>query len=183
MQLLDLFYGNRVADLGVDIAGQQARGEAFQADPVAPAEDGGPLHDVAQLADVAGPRVPGEQFERLIREPRVGTVVVPAVKGQQPLGKWGDVLRALPERWDLDRDDIQPVKEVFPEPALLDRILQVGVRGGDESDVGLAGDGVTDALVFPVLDKAEELRLKGERQVADLVQDESPPSQAAIRPG
>ncbi len=36
---------------------------------------------------------------------------------------------------DADRDDVQAVVEVLAERALLDHLLEVAVRGGDDADV------------------------------------------------
>ena len=48
------------------------------------------------------------------------------------------------------------------------------VRRRDDTDVDLAGVERADALHFPVLDRAQQLGLQRERQLADLVQEQRP---------
>lgn len=44
--------------------------------------------------------------------------------------------------------------------------------GRDDPRIGLAGDRVADALVFPVLDEAQQLGLQRQREIADFVQED-----------
>jgi hypothetical protein len=55
-----------------------------------------------------------------------------------------DVFRALPEWRDGDGEDIEPVEQIFPEPAILDLFLQVPVAGRDDPDIDL--DGAYEAI-------------------------------------
>ena len=54
-----------------------------------------------------------------------------------------DVLAALAERRQVDADDVEAVKEVFPEAARFLLLLQRLVRGRDHAHVGV------DSLVPP----------------------------------
>src|SRR5690606_37338878 len=88
-----------------------------------------------------------------------------------------DVLPPLPERRDVDRDDVEAEEEVFAEAPPLDLALQVLVRRGDDADVHadrpLAADTGDDAL----LQRAQDLGLRRGAHVPDLVQEE----RAAVR--
>ncbi len=53
-----------------------------------------------------------------------------------------DVFLALPERRDRDGENIEPVEQVFPEPAVPDLFLQIPVGGRDDPDIDLDGAGL-----------------------------------------
>ena len=82
------------------------------------------------------------------------------------------VLDAIAQRRHPDRDDVDPVVEVLAEPPFLDRLLEVDVGRGDQAEVGLDRLGAADALDLPFLDRAQQLGLQVEAQVADLVEEQ-----------
>ena len=49
--------------------------------------------------------------------------------------------------------------------------VEVAVGGGDDADVDLPRAGLTEAFDLPHLERPQDLRLGGERQVADLVEE------------
>ncbi len=90
----------------------------------------------------------------------------------EPPDEERDVLPALAQGRDADREDVQPVVEVGPEAARLDGGLEVVVGGGDEADVDLPRLARADPLELSLLEDAEELRLEVEAEVPDLVEEE-----------
>jgi hypothetical protein len=82
------------------------------------------------------------------------------------------VFAALPQWWNIQGKNVQPIIEVGAKFALFHHRLQVPVRSGYESDVGPDGPIAPNALEFLVLDGAEQLRLEFERHFADLVEKE-----------
>ena len=126
------------------------------------AEDGGPLDDVSQFAYISGPGIPAKQVKRFLGEVPRGAVMVFPEKGKKPLCKMDDIVRSLTERRYLDLDHVQSVVQVLPEPVIPDGFLHVHVRGGDQSDIGLAGYVIAQSLVFPFLDEPQELGLDGQ---------------------
>ena len=52
-----------------------------------------------------------------------------------------DVVGALAQRRQLDREHVQPVEEVAPEPPLGDLLLQVAVGGRDQAHVDAHASG------------------------------------------
>ena len=151
---------------------EHVRGKTLDADMVGLAQDSGPFDDVAQLPDVAGPAVTPERFKRLFREAAERAVVAPSKEYQKLLRERNCIIRPFAEWRNLDLDHVEPIEEVFAEPSFLDRILQIHVRRRDETHIGSARRVVADPFVLPVLDEPQQLRLQGERQVADLVQEE-----------
>src|SRR5437016_3313637 len=130
------------------------------------------LDQVRELADVPGPRVPTERVQRLARDD-----LDPAVHGtREPLDEGahqgGNVLGPLAERRGLDREHVQPVVEIVPEPLLLHHPKEVAVRRGDEADVDLDRLRTADPLELLLLQDAQQLRLELERDLADLVEEQ-----------
>jgi hypothetical protein len=92
------------------------------------------------------------------------------------LGDQGDVLRALPQRRDVDRDDAQTVVKVLPEAARPDRLVEVLVRRRDDPRLDRPRAALADPLELPLLEDAQELDLQVERDVPDLVEEDRAPA-------
>ena len=84
----------------------------------------------------------------------------------------GDVRTTLAQRRHVDRQRVQAVEEIAPELALLDRLVEVLVRGGDDAHVHLHRVRRAHAIDFAGLDGAQQLGLGLEREVADLVEEQ-----------
>ncbi len=91
---------------------------------------------------------------------------------EEVLGEETDVLESLAQRRDVDADDVEPVKEILAEGAVLDLLLEPLVRRGEDADVGLEGLVSADPRELAALEDAEELALDLKRHVADLVEEE-----------
>ena len=85
------------------------------------------------------------------------------------LSEWGDIGYALSQRLKLDGYDVEPIKQIFPEPALLYPLLQIAVRGGDNTDVDFLRS-ATDRRNNALLNCAQDLGLHRKVHVADFVQ-------------
>src|SRR6059058_2018807 len=141
-------------------------------EPPAARKDHRALDQVRELADVPGPRVPTERVQRLARDD-----LDPAVHGtREPLDEvahqGGNVLGPLAERRGLDREHVQPVVEIVPEPLLFHHPKEVAVRRGDEADVDLDRLRTAVPLELLLLQDAQQLRLELERDLADLVEEQ-----------
>src|SRR5512132_4584723 len=87
----------------------------------------------------------------------------------------GNVLLPFGQRRDADRQDLEAIEQILAEPPLRDGTLQIGVAGGDDAYVGDLGLRRAQRVVALRVQQLEELRLYGERQLTDLVQEECPP--------
>src|SRR4029077_11514978 len=72
----------------------------------------------------------------------------------------------------LDWDHVDPVVEVLPEPAVLDRLFEVDVGRGYQPELGLDRLAPSDAFDLALLDGAQQLGLQVQAEVADFVQEE-----------
>ena len=82
------------------------------------------LDEVFELADVARPGVSEEQYLRLGREPADHLVERAVRLGQEMPRQRQDVLGALAQGRDRDRDDVEPIEQVFTELAFFDHGLE-----------------------------------------------------------
>ena len=69
-------------------------------------------------------------------------------------------------------DDVEPVIEILAEAAGGDLVGEAPVGGGDDADVDRLGDAAADPLDLAGLERAQQLDLGVERQLADLVEEE-----------
>ena len=85
-------------------------------------------------------------------------------------GQERDVPRSGTEWRQLEWEHVQPVEQILPKAACADLFGQILVGGGNHANVDLARDVLADALVLPLLQHAQQLRLQIDRQIADLIE-------------
>ena len=127
--------------------------------PRAGREDDRSLDQVLELADVPGPCVVAQRVQGLGRN-RLDLPLHP--RGEAPdevPDQRLDVLRALPQRRDADREDVQAIIEVITEAVLFDHLGEVSVRRRHQTDVDFDRPSSADAHELLILENPEELRL------------------------
>ena len=137
----------------------------------------GALDAVLELADVAGPRVGlqlldggGRQHQRLL-------VLIAAEPLDEMRRQHRDVVGPLAQRRNRDRKHRQAEIEILAELPRRDLRAQVAVGRGDDAHVHLQQRGAADALEALFFERAEDLRLQVQRQIADFVEEQG----AAVR--
>ena len=110
--------------------------------------------------------------ERLRREALHVRAELLGVLREERLRDDEHVVAALAQRRQVDVDDVEAVVEVLAEAARADLLLEDAVGRGDDADVDLLGLAVADAEDDALLQRAQELHLQVERQLADLVEEE-----------
>jgi hypothetical protein len=88
-----------------------------------------------------------------------------------------DVGLSFAQRRHEDREDVEAVIEIVAEFGGRNRLLEVLVRGGDEPDVRVDRLGAAEPLEFALLQDAQQLDLRREVEIADLVEKQ----RAAVR--
>jgi hypothetical protein len=73
---------------------------------------------------------------------------------------------------DVEMDDIESPVEVFAEAALIDLLFEIAVGGGDDAQVDFAFAVLADATNGSFLQNAQQFGLKGERHLADLIEED-----------
>ena len=73
----------------------------------------------------------------------------------------------------VDADDVQAIVEVFAEASLFHLVLQVDVGRGNDADVNLDRLHAAEAHELALLHHAQQLGLRLDRHVADLVEEDA----------
>jgi hypothetical protein len=94
---------------------------------------------------------------------------------QEVAGQHGHVLGSAPERRQHQLHHLEPVIQVKPELAIAHGRLEVTIGGGHQAHVDGEGPLPAHPLELSLLDGAQQLHLGCQRQLAHLVQEESPP--------
>src|ERR1041385_652826 len=117
--------------------------------------DDGALDRVAELADIADPRVSAQQLEGAIGD-RVDVLAVALAELTDEMrGEQEEVVPPLRQRREPDGHDGETVVEIFAEPSLLDRVFEIAIGRGDEPDVDRDGLAPAHALDLALL-RSEE---------------------------
>ena len=90
--------------------------------------------------------------EHVIRQVDIGDIRKMGLH-QEVLRQGGDVVAALAQRRDVDREHAQAKVEVFAELTGRHQLTERPIRGGEDPDVGRARPGVADRRHLAVLDR------------------------------
>ena len=131
-----------------------------------------PLDQVLELSNVAGPPVGAEDLQRRVGNALEVLPELQVVAAQEELRERREVLDPVAQRRHADGDDLQPVIQVFAEAPLLDRLIEVDVRGGNQPEGGLDRVGSADTFDLILLNRAQQLGLQVVTEVADLVEEQ-----------
>ena len=104
--------------------------------------------------------------------PRDVLVEARAVAADEEVDEHRQVLDALAQRRQPHRNHVEAVVEIFAERAVLDRALEVDVGRRDQPERGADRPSAADALDLALLDRAQQLGLQVELQIADLVEEQ-----------
>ena len=129
-------------------------------------------------SDVARPPVRGEHAERGVRDAFDVLPELRVVARQEEARELRQVFNALPQRRQLDRDDVDSIVEVVPEAPVFDGLLEIHVRRGNQPEGRLDWPVTANPLDLALLDRAQQLRLQIQSQVANFVEEE----RAAVGP-
>src|SRR5436190_11467086 len=90
------------------------------------------------------------------------------------IDKQVNVLDAITQRRQRDREDGQTVKKIFSECAVLDSFFKVAVCRGNDADVGLDHLLAAHSGEFAVLQHTQQSYLSLRRHLADLIEKKCP---------
>ena len=125
------------------------------------------LHHALELAHVAWPVVGEQRVGSRARQRELTRLAVPLEKVRRELE---NIFAALPQRRHVDLDAGQPVIQIGPKHAGLHETAQLLVRGRHDARVDPMQAVAADPFDRQVLKRAQQLRLRRERQVGDLVE-------------
>src|SRR5215467_551336 len=131
-----------------------------------------PLDDVAELADVAGPRVIAEAHQGRRVHPLDLPSVLLVELGDEGLHEERDVLGPLAQRRERDGQHIDPIVQILPEGLVTHSLGGVAVGRGHDPNVNLDLRLAPDPANHAVLENAEILHLQSRAHLRDLVEED-----------
>src|SRR5262245_27318382 len=154
------------------VARPMIRRQIAHRDQIAAAEDHGPLEDVFELTHVALPRPADERPQRVALDTETATAELGVEPVDEVVDQHRDVAATLAQGRHREVYDIETVKEILAEAAGVDLPLEVAIRARDDPGVHRGRLGTTDRQDALVLDDPQQLDLKLQGHLADLVQEE-----------
>ncbi len=129
-----------VGEVFVGVAlGAEDKREIVGADLVSSGEERDALHEIAQLADVAGPAVELEPAGGVRPDEELAPVGLTAEAFEEKFRERQDVFGTFPQGWDIQGDDAEPVIKILPESFLADHFGEAGVGRREDPDVNRNG--------------------------------------------
>ncbi len=121
---------------------------------------------------VAGPGIRFQETQGLRRH-RANLAIQAAVGHfYQVVHQRRQVLAPLAQRRQMDGEAVEPIEQVLAKAARRHRLLQVLVGGRDDAHVGLDRLVAAEPLEALFLEQPQHLGLRGQRHVADLVEED-----------
>jgi len=90
------------------------------------------------------------------------------------VGELEDVLAPIAQRWDVDSEDVETVKEIGSKAAVRNCVVQITVTGDDEADIGRDLANASDPPEGPCFHRLEQLALGLQVELRDLVEKHRP---------
>jgi hypothetical protein len=143
----------------------------FQFGPLS--EDQCAFEKIAEFADVARKRVLGQLLQGCGVQRSVRDFDVPRDCGGEDVAKHLDILLALTQRREMNRNHGETVIQVFAEEAFLHMLAELPVRCGDHAYVDATGEVGAYSLEFSIGEDSQELGLCGEGHLGNFIQEES----------
>src|SRR5688572_26861442 len=123
---------------------------------------------VPKLAHVARPRMFFPTCEHVGRK----LARIAAELGPQRAREVRDVAASMTEWWQLDARNGKAMEEIVAEATERDLLVEIASRRREDAHVDLNPAIAADAPDLEALDRAKELRLEREIEIADLVDEE-----------
>ena len=151
--------------------------EVFIRQLVALGEEHRPFHRVSQLAHVARPAIRLQTGHRGGRDVRDALTEFGVVEVDVEIDELWDVAGPLTQRGKGDRHDVEAIIQIGAEPPLLDLVLEIAIRGGNDADIHMDVRGAADPLECLLFQKPQQLGLQQRHHLADFVEKD----RAAVR--
>ena len=128
------------------------------------------IDSILQLANVAGPAVAGEHRTEIGGELRPRDALLISKAGHEQLRQRHNVLRAVAQRRQIQRQDVEAIVEIFAEKPFLHQLDQVFLRRADHPHIDVHFMILANAAEGAVVEKAQQLGLHARRHLANFIQ-------------
>src|SRR5713226_1987837 len=145
--------------------------EQLDVDALLRGKNDGALHDIFELADVAGPIVVHQELEGRGSEMAQGLGIFLAVAVEEMREQRGNVFAAVAQRRQLQVNDVGAVIEILAEAALADEGEEIDVGRGDDAHVDFDLFRAAETHELALLNDAEELGLRLGADGGDFVEE------------
>src|SRR5258708_2702739 len=135
------------------------------------AKDHRTLDDVLQFANVSRPRIGLKQFQRLLVDTFYVLASFSRVAIDEVFHQQGNVLSSLSKRGHLDREYIQPIKQITTKGPSADGGLQVTIGGCNHPYVSANSTSAADTLKLVLLQNTQECNLSLNWKLSDFVEE------------
>nr|GEU28337.1 hypothetical protein [Tanacetum cinerariifolium] len=146
-------------------------------------QDHGPLARVAQRAHIARPVVPQQAVERGAGNRARGALVLRLVQPQVVRQQQRDIAGPLAQRRHANDDGIEAEQQVGPEHGRVEQARFIEVGGADDAHVDRFGPVGAQRRDLAPLQGREQLGLRGQRHVADFVEEQRAAARGLEAPG
>jgi len=109
------------------------------------------LNDIPELADISRPRMSLQGLYCPLGKDWRNAIHGAGLKLCKVMDKRFDLPNAFPKRGNMERDSIQPVKEIRAKALLADSFLQVHIGGSNDPEADFYRTAIANPFEAPVL--------------------------------
>src|SRR5258706_8662046 len=140
-------------------AAKEFRRQMMGLDPRVRTDDDQSLHEIAQFAHIAGPRIAHKDFEGILAELARFLAVLRTEFIQEVADENGNVREAVTERRNEEGNYVQAIEKVLTESPARDFLVEIFVGRGDDANVDADGLIRANRLKALLFEHAQDLRL------------------------
>ena len=130
------------------------------------------MDDIFQLARIAWPRVPADQYVNcLSAQHGIGQTETLSINFEKILRQGQHVARPLAQWRNVQGGNLEAVIKIFAETSCGNGILQIHVRCSHNANVNRNRTARTEPHDLTLLQDPEQLHLHGNRKVANFVEE------------
>src|SRR5260370_2397354 len=110
-----------------------------------------------------------KEIQAVLLDPSYVLSHIPRATIYEVLNQYGNISPSFSQRGNLDRKNIEPVKQVATKGSGSDGLLQVAVRGSNHSHICLDGSSSPATLEFVFLQDTQQRDLRLHRKLSNLI--------------
>jgi hypothetical protein len=113
-----------------------------------------------------------EQGEEVVLDHQAAQLTLTGRPLEKVFDEERNIVTTVTKGGDRNLQDVEPVIEVLPEPARATKNLEILIRRADHPHVHMDGTAAAHRADLPFLEHPQELGLRGEGEISDLVEEE-----------